>query len=147
MDIIVNTYFKQVDTSEPDFIKRFKGAAQVKMKSQLENKQVFDFLGTFALGKDRELPERLQKKYAELNALSAALVYEDIDKSLIRKDLDADRAFKLIRWSIEGYQNELLQRLEGQKIASIDFKPYWEELYGYPDILKKSFYIEKEDLA
>ncbi|MDN7246866.1 TetR/AcrR family transcriptional regulator [Planococcus shenhongbingii] len=147
MDIIMDEYFRQVDTSEKDFIERLKQAAQVKMKAQLENKQVFDFLGTFVLAKDAELPERLQKKYAELHALGAALMYEGIDQSLIRKDLDADKAFKLIRWSIEGYQNELLQRLEGQKIASIDFEPYWEEFYGYLEILKKSFYIEKEDLA
>ncbi|WKA58780.1 TetR/AcrR family transcriptional regulator [Planococcus shenhongbingii] len=147
MDIIMDEYFMQVDTSETDLIERLKQAAQVKMKAQLENKQVFDFLGTFVLAKDAELPERLQKKYAELHALGAALMYEGIDQSLIRKDLDADKAFKLIRWSIEGYQNELLQRLEGQKIASIDFEPYWEEFYGYLEILKKSFYIEKEDLA
>ena len=145
--VIVDKYFNQVDMSETDFIERLKQAARVKMKAQLENKQVFNFLGTFMLAADVELPDRLQKKYDELYAAGTALMYEGIDKSLIRSGLDVDKAFKLIRWSIEGYQNELLQRLEGQKTASIDFGPYWEEFYSYLDILKKSFYIEQEDPA
>lgn len=146
LDIVVNEYLKQVDTGETDFIERLKQAAQVKMKAQLENKQVFNFLGSFVLAKEVEMPLHLQKKYAELNTLAAALMYEGIDKSLIRKELDADKAFQLIRWSIEGYQNELLQRLEGRKISAIDFGPYWQEFYGYLDILKNSFYLEREDL-
>jgi len=103
-------------------------------------------LGSFVLAKEVEMPLHLQKKYAELNTLAAALMYEGIDKSLIRKELDADKAFQLIRWSIEGYQKELLQRLEGRKISAIDFGPYWQEFYGYLDILKNSFYLEREDL-
>ncbi|MBZ5200692.1 TetR/AcrR family transcriptional regulator [Planomicrobium chinense] len=146
LDIVVNEYLKQVDTGETDFIERLKQAAQVKMKAQLENKQVFNFLGSFVLAKEVEMPLHLQKKYAELNTLAAALMYEGIDKSLIRKELDADKAFQLIRWSIEGYQKELLQRLEGRKISAIDFGPYWQEFYGYLDILKNSFYLEREDL-
>lgn len=142
LDVVVNDYFKQVNTGETDFIERLKQAAQVKMKAQLENKQVFNFLGNFVLAKEVEMPQHLQKKYTELNSLAAALLYEGIDKSMIRKELDADKAFQLIRWSIEGYQNELLQRLEGSKMSSIDFGPYWEEFYGYVDILKKSFYRE-----
>ncbi|WKA51235.1 TetR/AcrR family transcriptional regulator [Planococcus liqunii] len=142
LDIVVHAYFKQVNSAETDFIERLKQAAQVKMKAQLENEQVFNFLGSFVLAKEAEMPPHLQKKYAEMNTLAAALMYEGIDKSLIRKELDADKAFQLIRWSIEGYQNELLQRLEGSKMSSIDFGPYWEEFYGYLNILKKSFYRE-----
>lgn len=72
------------------------------------------------------------------------MIYEGVDLSLFRDDVDVEKAFKLIRWSIEGYQNELLHKLKGRNMTQIDFDPYWAEFYEYLDILKKSFYKEGE---
>ena len=96
------------------------------------------------LAKDLELPQHIQKKHKRMQKIGNELLYEGIDLSLFRNDVNVEKAFKLIRWSIEGYQNELLLRLEGQNLASIDFDPYWKEFYDYLDILKKSFYSEGE---
>lgn len=139
-DLIVDKYFNLVDTSEKDFIERFKQASKVKLKAQTENKHVFNFIGMVMLEKELELPDDLQKQFEELQRRGYALVYEGIDKSLFKQDVDVDKTFNLIRWAIEGYQNELLRKLEGQKMAAIDFDPYWQEFYEYLDILKRSFY-------
>ena len=144
LDFVVDKYFNLVDTSEKDFIERLKKTAEVKLRAQTENKNVFNFLGTFMLAKDLELPQHIQKKHKRMQKIGNELLYEGIDLSLFRNDVNVEKAFKLIRWSIEGYQNELLLRLEGQNLASIDFDPYWKEFYDYLDILKKSFYSEGE---
>ncbi|HSJ37041.1 MAG TPA: TetR/AcrR family transcriptional regulator [Planococcus sp. (in: firmicutes)] len=144
LDFMVEKYFDRVDISEPDFIERLKQTAQVKLKAQTENRNVFNFLGTFMLSADLKLPPHIQKKYEDMQKMGNAMLYEGIDVTLFRNDVDVEKAFKLIRWSIEGYQNELLQRLKGQNMASIDFGPYWEEFHEYLEILKKSFYKEGE---
>lgn len=140
LNFIINEYLSLVDINEADFIKRLQGAAQIKMKAQLENEHVFNFMGTFMLTKDLDLPPHLQKRYEQLQVQGYALLYEGIDKTLFRKDVDADKAFNLIRWGVDGYQQDLLQRLQGKKMTELDFEPYWEEFYAYLDILKKSFY-------
>lgn len=144
LDFMAEKYFGRVDIREPDFIERLKQTAQVKLAAQAENKNVFNFLGSFMLSADFELPPHIQDKYEKMQAMGNAMLYEGIDVALIRNDVDVEKAFKLIRWSIEGYQNELLQRLKGQNMASIDFDPYWQEFYAYLEILKKSFYKEGE---
>ncbi|WP_422121942.1 TetR/AcrR family transcriptional regulator [Planococcus sp. X10-3] len=144
LDFMIEKYFKRVDVSDPDFIERLKQTAQVKLEAQLENENVFNFLGTFMLTADFELPPHLQKKYEEMQKQGNAMLYEGIDVTLFRNDVDVEKVFKLIRWSIEGYQNELLQRLKGQNMAAVDFGPYWQEFYEYLEILKKSFYQEGE---
>ena len=144
LNFIIEEYLSLVDINETDFIKRLKGAAQIKMKAQLENEQVFNFMGTFMLTKDLDLPPHLQKRYEQLQQQGYALLYEGIDKKLFRKDVDVDKAFNLIRWGIDGYQQDLLKRLQGQKMSELDFEPYWDEFYEYLDILKKSFYTNKE---
>lgn len=139
-ELIVNEYFNLVDLSEKDFIERFKQASKVKLKAQTENKHVFNFIGMVMLEKELELPKDLQKQFEELQRRGYALVYEGIDKSLFKQDSDVEKTFNLIRWSIEGYQNELLRKLEGQKMTAVDFDPYWQEFYEYLEILKRSFY-------
>ncbi|MBT2571353.1 TetR/AcrR family transcriptional regulator [Planococcus sp. ISL-110] len=140
LNFIINGYLSLVDSNETDFIKRLKGAAQIKMKAQLENEHVFNFMGTVMLTEDLDLPPHLQKRYEELQKQGYALLYEGIDKTLFRKDVDVDKAFNLIRWGIDGYQQDLLHRLQGKKMTDLDFEPYWNEFYEYLDILKKSFY-------
>ena len=141
MDFVISEYLSLVDINETDFIKRLKGAAQIKMKAQLENEHVFNFMGTFMLTKDLDLPPHLQKSYEQLQRQGYALLYEGIDKTLFRNDVDVDKAFNLIRWGVDGYQQDLLQRLQGKKMTELDFEPYWDEFYEYLDILKKSFYM------
>lgn len=142
LDFMVKRYFNLIDASEPDFIERLKQIAEVKIKAQSENRSVFDFIGTLLLAKESDLSVSIQKKYENMQKAGNAMLYEGIDLTLFRDDVDVEKAFKLIRWSMDGYQNELLHRLEGQKLAAIDFEPYWQEFYGYLDILKKSFYKE-----
>lgn len=144
LDFMVEKYFDRVDLKETDFIERLKQTAQVKLKAQTENKNVFTFLGNFMLSANFKLPPHIEKKYEKMQKMGNALLYEGIDVTLFRNDVDVEKAFKLIRWSIEGYQNELLQRLQGQNMGSIDFDPYWKEFYEYLEILKKSFYKEGE---
>lgn len=145
LNFIINGYLSLVDITETDFIKRLKGASQIKMKAQLENEHVFNFMGTVMLTKDLELPPHLQKRYEELQMQGYALLYEGIDKTLFRKDVDIDKAFNLIRWGVDGYQQDLLRRLQGKKMTEMDFEPYWNEFYEYLEILKKSFYTNEEE--
>ncbi|GAA0603480.1 TetR/AcrR family transcriptional regulator [Virgibacillus siamensis] len=140
LDVIENEYMSFINMAETDFIKRLRQATHLKMKCFVENPGVFNFLGTFFLGSDIDLPEKLQKRYANLTQRGYDIMYANIDTSLFREDVDVEKAFKLIQWALDGYQNEIIARLQGEKMTDVDFEPYWEEFYGYLDVLKKSFY-------
>ncbi|GGE24294.1 TetR family transcriptional regulator [Marinithermofilum abyssi] len=140
LDFLINEYLSLIDDHEPDFIERYKQAARIKMKAYAKNPHVFHFLGSILLNQEVELPDDLAKRLAEIKKLGHSKIYDHIDQTLFRNDVDADKVFKIIRWAMEGYEKELLDRLKGQKLSSIDFKPYWDEFYEYLDILKTSFY-------
>ncbi|UOQ92121.1 TetR/AcrR family transcriptional regulator [Halobacillus shinanisalinarum] len=140
LDFTINEYINLIDTAEPDFIERLLQASRIKMKAYTENPALFNFLGTLLLTDESEIPAALKVRIEELQKLGYSKLYENIDRRLFRDDVDVEKAFQLIRWSIEGYQNELTNRLKGQKMASIDFEPYWEEFYEYIEVLKSCFY-------
>ncbi len=147
LDFFLTKYLLLVDLKETDFIKRLQQAAQVKMTAQVENKHVFDFMGTLMLSQELKMPPHLEERFQQLQQQGYALMYEGIDRSLFRKDVDTAKAFNLIRWGIDGYQQEILRKLQGRKMSKVNFEPYWNEFYEYLEILRKSFYANEEETS
>ncbi len=137
---VVDKYLNQLDDSNPDFIERHKQATEVKMKALNENPYIFKFLGNLYVNEEVKLPEELAARGIEVRKLAAEKRLQNIDKSLFRDDVDQDLILKLVCWSLEGYENELVRRLKGQRLDIIDFEPYRDEFYDYLAVLKKIFY-------
>ncbi|MEW9502758.1 TetR/AcrR family transcriptional regulator [Jeotgalibacillus marinus] len=145
VDMMTNEYFSLIDMKEPDFIERLKKSVQVKIAFYADNPHVNNFLGALFLTDKLELSADLETRFEEMQRLGFSILYADIDHSLFREDIDVDKAFQLIRWSIEGYQNELINKFKGQKVTSIDMDPVLEEFDEYLNIFKTSFYKQEGD--
>ncbi|QQK80080.1 TetR/AcrR family transcriptional regulator [Salicibibacter cibi] len=140
--IMHDEYFSLIDTSESDFIERMKQIAQVKGNYIAEHPNVTNFIGMVYLNDEVTLPKELETRLADLKKTGYSLIYKNINQKMLRRDINTDKALKLIQWSIEGYQNELMRLFQGEKIAHIDLQPYWDEFYEYLDVLKTTFYEE-----
>lgn len=140
MNITMNKFLNLVDTTETDFINRMRQVSLLKMKLYAENPDIMNFMGTLILSNELELAEDLITRMNELKKLGNAKLYDNIDTSLFRDEVDVNKVYKLIQWSLEGYQNELTSRLQGQKMSAIDMDLLWDEFYEYLDIMKVSFY-------
>lgn len=144
LDFIKTEYYGYIDESETDFIERYRKTSEQKLHCYLTHPYIFTFLGTLFLSDEKEWSPSLQEKYEELTKTGYRKMYQNVDMSLFRKDVEVEKVFKLIAWALEGYGNDLKQRLQGQKISEINMKPYWNEFHDYLDILKKSFYKQEE---
>ena len=140
MNITMNKFLNLVDTTETDFINRMRQVSLLKMKLYAENPDIMNFMGTLILSNELELAEDLITRMNELKKLGNEKLYDNIDTSLFRDEVDVNKVYKLIQWSLEGYQNELTSRLQGQKMSAIDMDLLWDEFYEYLDIMKVSFY-------
>jgi len=147
LSTFIDDFLDVIDTNEPDFIERFRITAQVKMTYYHKHFHVSNFISSVYLNEKVILPENLQNRLNEFETLAYEKIYDNIDTSLFRDGINVEKAFQLIRWSIEGYQNELISQLQNQLLPSLNLDPYWEEFYEYLNILKKTFYKEQEDEA
>lgn len=145
LNTIEREYLNYINMKEKDFIERFSQITQVKMTYHYENPNVSNFISNIYLDNELELPEDLEKRLAKMMEEGLSKLYEDIDYSLFRNDIDKDKAFQLIRWSMEGYQNDLLNELKGKNITLLNLDPYWDDFYDYLAILKTTFYKLEED--
>ena len=145
INIIEHEYLIHINLEEKDFIERFRQITELKMTYHYKNPNVSNFISNIYLDEDLKLPENLEKRLAKMMEEGLSRLYENIDYSLFRSDIDVKKAFQLIRWSIEGYQNDLLNELKGQNIALLNLDPYWDEFYEYLNILRTTFYKTEEE--
>jgi len=137
---VVNEYLSKIDENESNFIDKFKFESEIKMSAYKKNPYVFNFLGTLYLNKEVELPIDLEKRLLEVNTLGYTKIYKNIDTSLFREDINPDKMLKYIRYSIDGYEKELMNHLKTQKLSSIDVETLLVEFNIYLADLKIIYY-------
>lgn len=144
-DIMLNHYLSLIREDIDDLIGRLADISRLKLKLVTEYPEVSEFLSKFFLDNGLDIPEVAQKKYDEVYALSLAKVYgnRNIDKSLFREDVAPEKAYRIIEWSIKGYQDDLLMRFKGKTLHNEDIDPLWDEFDEYLEILKTCFYKQK----
>jgi len=145
INFVIDEYLSFLDDSETDFIEKYKQAARAKLEAYQKNPHVFNFLGTLYISQEIELPEEVKSRLENLRNNSYQKLFQNIDTSRFRKDIAPDKIIKLIKWTLDGYEQELINRLQGRDLSAIDFAPYWEEFFAYADILKIVYYRKGED--
>lgn len=139
IDYVFNEFLCLIDEKETDFIKKYKQAAQIKMNAYTRNPHVFEFFADFYISKD-ELNEELMSKLISLKTQGIAKIFEHVDTSLFREDIPPESVIKLIQWTLDGYEKELVAGLKGKKVSAINMEPYWKNFYEFLDILRKVYY-------
>lgn len=141
METIANDYIDLIDTSERDFFQRMRAISKVKMDFLRRYPDAMNFLSVVFLQDFEKLSEQQQVMIEKFQQKMRHLTYGNIDFTLFRHDIDAEKAFRLIQWTFKGYEEEMKYRLMAEEEAgAIDYTPYFEEFFTYLDVLQQAFY-------
>lgn len=144
LDVMEQEFFHQVDLSEGDFIERMYKIAKQKMYVFKRHPYLMTFLQTVLLYRheDKPLPTELVKRYDRLVKEGMQKMYQNIDVSYFKEQMDSEKAMRLIEWSISGYQQTLTEQLKQQVLTEELIDQYWDNFYGYLAVLKQAYYKE-----
>lgn len=139
-------YLNKINFAYTDFFERIKQTTELKWQVYQHYPHALKFLAFAMMHADEtELSEELSVKRKEAEAKWAGVLTQNIDFSKFREDIPKETAFNFIRWTVEGYRQELEARMKQQQFETMDnqdMRPYYEEFYGYLDTLKRIYYKE-----
>lgn len=138
LEMVEKEYLEAIDAREPDLLERMKQIVVVKMDFLSKYPEAINFIGTIIL--NDQIDTDLKSRIAELYEIGYAKIYGNIDDAFFKEGMDVQKAFNLIRWSIEGYENELKRRLKGQDLSAVNYDSYVEEFLDYIHIMRTLFY-------
>ncbi|WEK53553.1 MAG: TetR/AcrR family transcriptional regulator [Candidatus Cohnella colombiensis] len=140
LDITEHKYFSLIDANERDLFERLKKIALVKSEFLKKYPDAMNFISTIVLNGFEEMDDELQARMEAMKGIGYEKMYGNLDESLFREDIDAKKAYHLIRWTFAGYEEELKNRLRDQDMRSIDFEPYFAQFFDYLDVMRTCFY-------
>jgi TetR/AcrR family transcriptional regulator len=139
-NLVADEFYKKVDLTERDFFKRIRQAVHIKIDLQTKYPDILTFIQEAFIQDSAEIKEEFDKKKQDLNAVNAGIIYDGIDLSKFRDDVDAQKILKIISWTFEKMSDEELYKAKMIPGYKLDYEKIFLEAEEYIEIFIKCFY-------
>jgi TetR/AcrR family transcriptional regulator len=139
-NLVADEFYKKVDLTERDFFKRIRQAVLIKMDLQQQYPDILTFIQEAFMQDSPEIKDEFDKKKLELNAINIGIIYDGIDLSKFRDDVDVQKILKVISWTFEKMSDEELHKARMLPGHKIDYDKVFLEAEEYFELFIKCFY-------
>lgn len=137
---VVDKIIDDIDLENGDLFTRIHDIGIRKLYVQMEFPHLFDLM-TAAVAEDSEdVRDTIKMKLDPVYSESQKRLYENIDYSLFREDVDVEKAIEILSWTMSGYGDKAVRQIRSFEDLSEFGERYLEEWERYSEILKYSFY-------
>jgi TetR/AcrR family transcriptional regulator len=140
VELITDDFYKKIDLLETDFFQRIRQSVLIKMELLAQYPDLFKFVEKAYMDDAADIHTEMQMKIRELNHINIGKIYEGIDVSKFRDDIDIQKIFKIITWTFEKLSDEELYKAKLLPNYEIDYQKVQKEAEDYFEILIKCFY-------
>lgn len=141
---VINYINEHIDLTERDLFQRIENIGLQKMYIQQKNPQVFDFLASTKQEESLEVSEIINQKLGVMYDKSIKNLYEGIDYTKFRDDIDIEKAIEILNWTMFGFGEKGLHQIQTFENVTEFGEYYLNEWKQYAHLLKASFYKEEE---
>jgi TetR/AcrR family transcriptional regulator len=139
-NLVADEFYKKVDLTERDFFKRIRQAVHIKMDLQMKYPDILNFIQEAFMQDSPDIKEEFDKKKQELTAVNIGIIYDGIDLSKFRDDVDPQKILKIISWTFEKMSDEELHKAKMVPGHKIDYEKVLSEAEEYFELFIKCFY-------
>ena len=139
-NLVADEFYKKIDLTERDFFKRIRQAVRIKMDLQSKYPEILTFIQEAFMQDSPEIKDEFDKKKQELNSVNIGIIYDGIDLSKFRDDVDVQKVLKVISWTFEKMSDEELKKAKMVPGHKIDYEKVFLEAEEYFGIFIKCFY-------
>lgn len=140
VDLIMKEVLGKFKAEEKDIFERIRHATLLKLEIFQKYNNLYDFIFTAYAEDSTEVKNEMEQKKYGLLAVGMAKMYDGIDISRFKEDIESKRAIEIITWSVEGFSKMVMGKVNNYSMLEVNFKQVFNELDVYLQMLKKSFY-------
>lgn len=134
---VIEHIYDQIDLDETDIFKRLEKLGLKKLRIQKKFPQVFDFFLSIMQEESNEVKDIIQQRVHSIHKKGYAKIYENLDYSKFRDDIDIEKAIEILNWTMYGFGDKAINQLTTFGEVGEHYLLEWE---SYSQILKNSFY-------
>ncbi len=138
---IIEKIYDEINLSETDFFVRVRELGFIKFRIMKKFPQAFDFIDAVGKEESTEVKPEIDKMKKEIIEKGFVKIYENIDFSKFRDDIDINKTLDIINWTMLSFSEQQRSRLNSFEDIEIELLGEWDD---YFDIMKRCFYKQEE---
>jgi AcrR family transcriptional regulator len=141
-------YLKRYSSTAGDFLERYTALTELKRQSMAKFSEVTGFFESFYREENAPYVQKFGRDIAEIRELVYGKVYDGIDHSLFRGDLDGAAVIKYLQWLLDAYEKDAAERYNsgGVNVANeTAVAEEWRKFYAFVSDLRRIFYREDSE--
>lgn len=139
-EVVSREFYEQIGHCGGDLLTRYRRAAMLKGAVYQRHPPIFEFIKRLTVEKSPEIAAELKEQLEKMINYGYECLLGNLDTSLFRQDVPANKIRDLIIWSLENYGNRSLELIGGKKVEDIDIEALNADFDEYLDVLRKCFY-------
>jgi len=138
--IVKREYFDLINFNEKDLLERLRQSYILQLELLHRYPWILEFTRITVDEKSDEIRKELDEILKGTKIICYETMFGTIDASRFREGMDIERCKRLIFWTNVGFTNQILKDIRNSEISELDYERIVEELDGYLNELRKSFY-------
>lgn len=139
-ELIDTQYHLKMDFTDKDIFNRLRQSYRLQMELVKLHPWILEFSKLSTRTNSDEINKELEKRASKKQDLCINQLFDAIDESHFRKELDIEKCKQFILWSNIGFTNQILEDIHNHPTEEINVELVLEKFDDYFDELRKVFY-------
>lgn len=139
-ELLDKEYFKKIDFSQKDIFDRLRQSYLLQMELIKRHPSILNFSKLSSVTQSEELDKELAKRAHKKHFSCNDQLFDTLDDSKFRKELDLEKCKQFIFWANVGFTNQLLEAVRETVPDAINGELILKKIDAYLDELRKVFY-------
>jgi TetR/AcrR family transcriptional regulator len=139
-EFIMKEFLEKMNWDEPDFFIKWRNITLLKMELMKIHPSMFEFLLVASQEENTEIKVELEKRNSEILTTSYSKLFQNIDRSKFKDEIDIQKASQIFIWTMEGFSKQILGKTKSLPLNQINMDEVVIEMDSYINTLKYCFY-------
>jgi len=144
-ELLDKEYFMKMDFTEKDIFDRLRQSYHLQIELIKLHPWILEFNKLSIATNSEELNKKLEKRANKKQFSCGNQLFDIIDESKFRKELDIEKCKQLILWANVGFTNQLLVDIRHAETNALNYEIIVKKLDEYFDELRKVFYTSSNE--
>lgn len=139
-DMINKEYLNVMNFNEKDIFERLRQSYLLQIELLKKHPWIFEFIKITGITRSDEINKELEKRVNGKQSVCQETMFDIVDESKFKEELDVERCKQLIYWANIGFTNQILDEIRSSEKTELDYDKIVAELDSYLKELRKIYY-------
>lgn len=136
-------YLGKLTDEKGDFLARYRQIAEIKGRALIQHPLLTDFAASMLMPENAPYAPSIMSDIDGIRQGFVSVLYEGLDYSLFREDIEPERVLTYIRWLTDSRDNDMARRIKTGELSIGDkqaLEAEWKNFYEFLDDVRKILY-------